>query len=266
MDSARGIDTERLRRDVDATRAAIAGTVGELRQKVGETMKWQTYVERHPAPILVGAALVGLIVGRRFARRSVGNEAEWTPQRGRHRVPRSQLRALRDRQGRPARGGERLMATARLTSGSAREPRDRRNGRRCRAGDRARTGGRRRGAPGGPEPRGERPPVPRTALHDNSHRKEADVSPTKLDRRTIDELEQFLRDELARLQGTLRAVVEENRTSETPSPDRHGRPRRGDAPHRDPGGAYGPADPASRPDPGCAGSARRGTVRALPGV
>jgi hypothetical protein len=79
MDSARGIDAERLRRDVDATRAAIAGTVGELRQKVGETMKWQTYVERHPTPILVGAALVGLIVGRRFARRSVGNDAEWTP-------------------------------------------------------------------------------------------------------------------------------------------------------------------------------------------
>jgi DnaK suppressor protein len=43
------------------------------------------------------------------------------------------------------------------------------------------------------------------------------VSPTKLDRRTIGELEQFLRDELARLQGTLRAVVEENRTSENPS-------------------------------------------------
>jgi hypothetical protein len=78
VDPARGVDAERLRRDVDATRAAIAGTVGELRQKVGETMKWQTYVERHPAPILVGAALVGLIVGRRFARRSVGNELEWT--------------------------------------------------------------------------------------------------------------------------------------------------------------------------------------------
>ena len=43
------------------------------------------------------------------------------------------------------------------------------------------------------------------------------MSPTTLDRRTIDELEQFLRDELARLQGTLRAVVEENRTTETPA-------------------------------------------------
>jgi DnaK suppressor protein len=43
------------------------------------------------------------------------------------------------------------------------------------------------------------------------------VSPTKLDKRTTGELERFLRDELARLQGTLRAVVEENRTSETPT-------------------------------------------------
>jgi DnaK suppressor protein len=43
------------------------------------------------------------------------------------------------------------------------------------------------------------------------------VSPTKLDRRTIRELEQFLRDELTRLRGSLRAVVEENRTAENPS-------------------------------------------------
>jgi DnaK suppressor protein len=43
------------------------------------------------------------------------------------------------------------------------------------------------------------------------------VSPTKLDRRTIGELERFLRAELARLQGSLRAVVEENRTAENAS-------------------------------------------------
>jgi hypothetical protein len=82
MDPTRSVDTERLRRDVDATRASIAGTVGELRRKVGETMQWQTYVERHPAPILAGAALLGLVVGRRLARRRGGNDAgpgsQWT--------------------------------------------------------------------------------------------------------------------------------------------------------------------------------------------
>ena len=43
------------------------------------------------------------------------------------------------------------------------------------------------------------------------------MSPMKLDRRIIGELERFLRDELTRLQGSLRAVVTENRTAETTS-------------------------------------------------
>ena len=43
------------------------------------------------------------------------------------------------------------------------------------------------------------------------------MSPTKLDQRTVHQLEQFLRDELARLQGSLRAVVEENRMTENPT-------------------------------------------------
>ena len=36
-------------------------------------MQWQTYVERYPAPVFVGAALVGLLVGRRLARGFAGN-------------------------------------------------------------------------------------------------------------------------------------------------------------------------------------------------
>lgn len=43
------------------------------------------------------------------------------------------------------------------------------------------------------------------------------MSTTKLDRRNIAELERLLRDELTRLQATLLAIVEENRSSETPS-------------------------------------------------
>jgi hypothetical protein len=74
MDPARSVDTARLRRDIDATRASITGTVHELRRKVGETMQWETYVERHPGPVLVGAALVGLFVGRRIARGLRGND------------------------------------------------------------------------------------------------------------------------------------------------------------------------------------------------
>ena len=43
------------------------------------------------------------------------------------------------------------------------------------------------------------------------------MSPMKLDRQIIGELERFLRDELTRLQGSLRAVVTENRTAENTS-------------------------------------------------
>jgi Protein of unknown function (DUF3618) len=63
----RGVDTDRLRRDIEATRASLSGTVGELRRKASEAMQWQTYVERYPVPILAASALLGLAVGRRMA-------------------------------------------------------------------------------------------------------------------------------------------------------------------------------------------------------
>jgi DnaK suppressor protein len=40
------------------------------------------------------------------------------------------------------------------------------------------------------------------------------MSPTKLERPVIEDLERFLRDELTRLQGSVRASVAENRTTE----------------------------------------------------
>ncbi len=43
------------------------------------------------------------------------------------------------------------------------------------------------------------------------------MSPMKLDRRIIAEMEQFLRNELVRIQGSLRAVVTESRTTESTS-------------------------------------------------
>jgi len=59
---------DRLRRDIEATRASISRTTGELREKAGEAMQWQTYVERYPATILGFAALAGVALGRRIAR------------------------------------------------------------------------------------------------------------------------------------------------------------------------------------------------------
>jgi hypothetical protein len=64
---------DRLRRDIEATRASISRTAGELRWKAGEAMQWRTYVERYPAPILAAVALLGVAVGRRIARGFHGN-------------------------------------------------------------------------------------------------------------------------------------------------------------------------------------------------
>jgi hypothetical protein len=84
MDPERRVDTDHMHRDIEITRASLSRTVGRLRQKAGESMRWQTYVERYPAQILVGAALTGLVVGRRIARglranghRSAGGH--WAP-------------------------------------------------------------------------------------------------------------------------------------------------------------------------------------------
>jgi len=73
MDSARSVDIDRLRRDIEATRASISRTAGVLRWKAGEAMQWQTYVERYPAPILAAVTLLGIAVGRRIARGFNGN-------------------------------------------------------------------------------------------------------------------------------------------------------------------------------------------------
>jgi hypothetical protein len=82
MDSPRSVDIDRLRRDIESTRASISRTASELRGKAGEAMRWQTYLERFPISILSGAALLGLAVGRRIARgRAPGGvrPSAWSP-------------------------------------------------------------------------------------------------------------------------------------------------------------------------------------------
>lgn len=68
MDPKRSLDIDRLHAEMEATRASISRTASELRWKAGEAMQWQTYVKRHPIPILAAAAVVGLAIGRRVAR------------------------------------------------------------------------------------------------------------------------------------------------------------------------------------------------------
>jgi hypothetical protein len=68
MDPKPSLEIDRLRSEIETTRTSISRTASELRWKAGEAMQWQTYVKRHPIPILAAAALVGLAVGRRVAR------------------------------------------------------------------------------------------------------------------------------------------------------------------------------------------------------
>jgi hypothetical protein len=82
MDPKRGLEIDRLRSDIEATRASIARTASELRWKAGEAMQWETYVKRHPVPILATAAVVGVVVGRRVARALDGGANHDPGQRG----------------------------------------------------------------------------------------------------------------------------------------------------------------------------------------
>ena len=83
MDQARGLEIDRLRGDIAATRASISQTVSALRYQVREAMDWQTYVERYPAAALAGAVVVGLVLGRVVARsfgpNGHGLETGWSP-------------------------------------------------------------------------------------------------------------------------------------------------------------------------------------------
>ncbi len=47
-----------------ATRSSLSDTVHELRGRVSESMDWRTYFERYTGLSLVGAAVVGMVVGR----------------------------------------------------------------------------------------------------------------------------------------------------------------------------------------------------------
>ena len=152
MDSQRSVDIDRLRRDIEATRASISRTAGELRWKAGEAMQWQTYVERYPVPDPGGGR-----PGRGRPRPSIargldrgpaedGNGRPWTSAAaGMDSV--SRLPARLEPHSDQPRGDHRLVAEARLAHRRAGEPHHRRRRRRGGASARARPRRRRRGLP-----------------------------------------------------------------------------------------------------------------------
>jgi hypothetical protein len=64
MDQKRVLEAERLSHAMETTRAAIRGTVGELRQNVNKAIDWREQVKTHPGVALGAAATGGLLLGR----------------------------------------------------------------------------------------------------------------------------------------------------------------------------------------------------------
>jgi hypothetical protein len=79
MDQARAVDKERLRENMEQTRASIRDTVVELRGRVSDAVDWRQHVGRHPAAGLAIAAAAGLLLGRGLAALTMrdGEEGEY---------------------------------------------------------------------------------------------------------------------------------------------------------------------------------------------
>lgn len=54
-----------IRRDIEAKRLQLGGSVEALRVRVNELTDWRRQVEEHKQQLIVGAAAVGFLVGAR---------------------------------------------------------------------------------------------------------------------------------------------------------------------------------------------------------
>jgi hypothetical protein len=63
MDPKRVLEAERLSHAMETTRAAIKGTVEELRENVNRAVDWREQVKTHPAVALGAAATGGMFLG-----------------------------------------------------------------------------------------------------------------------------------------------------------------------------------------------------------
>lgn len=64
MDQGQAVETERLSRAMETTRASIRSTVGELRDIVTRAVDWREHIKIHPGAALGVAATGGMLLGR----------------------------------------------------------------------------------------------------------------------------------------------------------------------------------------------------------
>jgi hypothetical protein len=60
---------DEIRSSIEANRMELAVSVEKLRGEVVRVTDWRAHVERHRNELMVGAAIVGLVIGRRMLRR-----------------------------------------------------------------------------------------------------------------------------------------------------------------------------------------------------
>jgi hypothetical protein len=58
-----------IRSSIEANRMELAVSIDRLRGEVAHLTDWRGHVERHRPEVMVGAAVVGLLIGRRMLRR-----------------------------------------------------------------------------------------------------------------------------------------------------------------------------------------------------
>ena len=58
-----------IRSSIEANRMELAVSIDRLRGEVAHLTDWRGHIERHRPDVLVGAAVVGLLIGRRMLRR-----------------------------------------------------------------------------------------------------------------------------------------------------------------------------------------------------
>jgi hypothetical protein len=58
-----------IRSSIESNRMELAVSVERLRSEVAHLTDWRGHLERHRGEVLVGAAVVGLVIGGRLLRR-----------------------------------------------------------------------------------------------------------------------------------------------------------------------------------------------------
>jgi hypothetical protein len=58
-----------IRSSIEANRAELAVSIGRLRGEIAYVTDWRGYLERNRREVLIGAAVVGMVVGARLLRR-----------------------------------------------------------------------------------------------------------------------------------------------------------------------------------------------------